>query len=80
MASQSTGEIPLSDLESESEPEVSGEKSEASVSQENQSGADETKENEDHEESKPEEKSDRAGETEASIYTEQDLTEDGTVF
>ena len=77
MASQSTEEIPLSDSESESEPEVREEKSEVSVKQENQSGDDETKENEDAEESKPEEKSDKAGETEASVYTEQDLTEDG---
>ena len=80
MASQSTEEISLSDSESESEPEVRGKQSEASVTPENQSGDNETKENEDNEESKPEEKSDEAGETEASVYTEQDLTEDGIFF
>ena len=62
MVSQSTEEIPLSGSESESDPEANGMKSEASVSQENQSSNDEVKENEDDKESKQEEKSDKAGE------------------
>lgn len=79
MASQSTDEISLSDSEGESEPENKGKISDVndkpSVSFENLPGDNETKENEDkeEEETKPEEE----GEAEASVYTEQDLTEEG---
>jgi len=84
MASQSTEEIPLSDSESESEsePENKGKKlkelnDEPSGSQENRLSDNETKENEEEEEGKQEEKSGEGGEAEASVYTEQDLTEEG---
>lgn len=77
MASQSAGEIHLSDSDAESEPEDTVKKSEVSASQENHSDDEEVTEKEDEEESKPNEKSDEPVDTEASVYTEQDLTEEG---
>lgn len=77
MATQSAGEIHLSDSDAESEPEDTVKKSEVSASQENHSGDEEVTEKEDEEESKPNEKSDEPADTEASVYTEQDLTEEG---
>ena len=71
MASHSTDEIPLSESESESEPENKGMKSGGSGN-EKQSGDDESPEDKDEDNSKTGEEE----ETEASVYTEQDLTEE----
>jgi len=71
MASHSTDEIPLSESESDSEPENKGMKSGGSGN-EKQSGDDETPEDKDEDNSKTGEEE----ETEASVYTEQDLTEE----
>ena len=75
MASHSTDEIPLSESESESEPENKGMKSGVSGN-EKQSGDDETPEDKDEDNSKTGEEE----ETEASVYTEQDLTEESKYF
>ncbi|CAH3023461.1 unnamed protein product [Porites evermanni] len=71
MASHSTDEIPLSESESDSEPENKEMKSGGSGN-EKQSGDDETPEDKDEDNSKTGEEE----ETEASVYTEQDLTEE----
>ena len=75
MASQSTDEIVES--EAESEPEIKEDKSETSegpsISHENPPHDDETKETEEQDQIQPDEE----GEKEASVYTEQDLTEEG---
>ena len=71
MASHSTDEIPLSESESESEPENKGMKLGGSGN-EKQSGDDETPEDKDEDNSK----TGKEEETEASVYTEQDLTEE----
>lgn len=65
MADQSTSEIPLVDSEQESESE-------------SQPGDVNTKEKEKEEDNMPEEKAEEA-EGEESVYTEQDLMEEGTV-
>ena len=65
MADQSTSEIPLVDSEQESESE-------------SQPGDVNTKENEKEDNNMPEEKAEEA-EGEESVYTEQDLMEEGTV-
>ncbi|XP_029202325.2 splicing factor Cactin-like [Acropora muricata] len=64
MADQSTSEIPLVDSEQESESE-------------SQPGDVNTKEKEKEEENTPEEKAEEAEEGEESVYTEQDLVEEG---
>ena len=66
MADQSTSEIPLVDSEQES-------------GSESQPGDVNTKEKEKEEEITPEEKAEEAEEGEESVYTEQDLVEEGTV-
>lgn len=64
MAGQSTSEIPLSESEPESESE-------------SQPGDTNTKEKKEDEDDAPEEKADEAEEVKDSVYTEQDLTEEG---
>ena len=75
MASHSTDEIPLSESEPDSEPENKGMKSGGSGN-EKQSGDDETPEDKDEDNSKTGEEE----ETEASVYTEQDLTEESEYY
>ena len=67
MAGQSTSEIPLSESEPESESE-------------SQPGDTNTKEKKEDEDDAPEEKADEAEEVKDSVYTEQDLTEEGEVL
>lgn len=73
MASQSTDEIPLSESESESDVESDNKGMKPGGSgNEKRSGDDETPEDKDEDNSKTGEEE----ETEASVYTEQDLTEE----
>ena len=66
MADQSTGEIPLLDSEQESESE-------------SQPGDVSTEEKEKEDDNASEGKAEEAEEVVESVYTEQDLTEEGTV-